>query len=159
MPKYASETFVTVDRTRAEIERTLIRYGASAFLYAWEDQRAVIGFRIADRSIRMTLPLPSRDEFRFGTRANQSYSWEVERTKVEQERAYDKATRQRWRALLLVIKAKLEAVDAGISTLESEFLRDIVLPSGETVGEWTAPQIEAAYLTGGMPKLLPSGTR
>ena len=57
--------------------------------------------------------------------------------------SYDQACRQRWRALLLVIKAKLEAVTAGISTIETEFLANIVLPDNTIcVGEWMLPQID-----------------
>ena len=59
------------------------------------------------------------------------------------------------RALYLIVKAKMEAVEAGISTVEREFLYDIVLPDGRTAGEWLAPQIEAAYNSGDMPALLP----
>jgi hypothetical protein len=63
---------------------------------------------------------------------------------------------QRWRALALVIKAKLEAVAAGITTVEQEFLAHIVLPDGHTtVGTWMAPQLAAAYDAGTMPALLP----
>ena len=59
--------------------------------------------------------------------------------------------RKRWRALLLIIRAKLEAVESGITTLESEFLANIVLPDGGTVGQWLAPQIDAAYATVRLP--------
>ena len=65
--------------------------------------------------------------------------------------------RQRWRALALVIKAKLEAVEADITTLEAEFLAHIALPSGATVGEWVGPQLDAVYGSGEMPALLPGG--
>lgn len=52
---------------------------------------------------------------------------------------------------------KLEAVAAGITTFEDEFLAHTLLPNGATVGEWAAPQIEAVYADGGrhMPALLP----
>jgi hypothetical protein len=49
----------------------------------------------------------------------------------------------------------MEAVDTGISTIEREFLSYIVLPDGQTVGEWMAPQLETAYTQGNMPVLLP----
>ena len=57
---------------------------------------------------------------------------------------------------MLVIKAKLEAVTAGISTIETEFLANIVLPDNTTAGEWMLPQIDRAYRTGEMPPLLPA---
>jgi hypothetical protein len=43
-------------------------------------------------------------------------------------RAIDQADRQRWRALYLVIRAKLEAVEAGIAVYEQEFLAFISSP-------------------------------
>lgn len=45
----------------------------------------------------------------------------------------------------MIIKAKLEAVESGISTIEREFLYEIVLPDGSTVGDWVIPQVECAY--------------
>lgn len=54
-----------------------------------------------------------------------------------------------------MIKAKLEAVDAGISTVEEEFLAHVMTPDGSTVHEWLAPQLEHAYASGQMPALMP----
>ena len=77
------------------------------------------------------------------------------RTEQQAYAAWEQACRSRWRALYLIIKAKLEAIEAGISTVEREFFYDVVLPDGRTAGEFLAPQIEAAYETGEMPPLLP----
>lgn len=63
--------------------------------------------------------------------------------------------RARWRALLLVIKAKLAAIDLGVVTIEDAFLAETVLPDRQTVAEFMAPQIEAAYARGEMAKALP----
>jgi hypothetical protein len=81
------------------------------------------------------------------------------RSADSQSSAWEQAGRQKWRALVLVIKAKLEAVEAGIVTFEEEFLAHIMLPDGRTVGEWTRPQLEAVYSDGSMPALLPGGTK
>jgi hypothetical protein len=67
----------------------------------------------------------------------------------------DAATRQRWRALVLVLKAKLEAVASGISTVESEFLAGIVLPNGMTLGQAVLPRLSDAVSSG---RLLPPAT-
>ena len=72
------------------------------------------------------------------------------------EAAHEQATRQRWRALALSIKAKLESVESGIEQFEEAFMAQIVLPNGKTVGEWVAPQIEASYKSGNMPPMLPA---
>jgi len=37
---YAEDTRVPIERSRSEIERTLERYGATAFSYGWDEQRA-----------------------------------------------------------------------------------------------------------------------
>jgi len=55
-------------------------------------------------------------------------------------------------------KAKLEAVEAGISVFDEEFLAHIVLPDGRTVGQFMTPQIEEVYAHGRMPTLLPAST-
>ena len=40
-------------------------------------------------------------------------------------------------------------MESGITTLESEFLANIVLPGGGTVGQWLATQAEEACASGG----------
>lgn len=149
--RYAQATEVSSDRSRAEIEKTLIRYGASGFAYAWKGLSALIEFELKDRRYRFVLPLPDRnsDEIKY-TPARQYY-----RSEAQQSAAYEQAVRSKWRALGLVIKAKLEAVEAGISTVEEEFTSAVVLPNGRTVGEWIKPQIAEAYATGTMPAMMP----
>ena len=78
-----------------------------------------------------------------------------QRTVAQTRQASEQAVRQRWRALALVIKAKLEAVESGITCFEDEFMAHIVLPNGNTVSQWLIPQISSAYENGAMPKLLP----
>ena len=126
MTRYAENTQVPADRSRAEIEKTL----RSSFF----------------------LIMPEIEQFKRtptgrGRNANQ--------TRIEHE----KAQRQGWRALALVIKAKLEAIESGITTFDQEFLAHIQLPTGETVGDWMVPQVEHAYETGKMPRLLPAAGR
>lgn len=152
MPKYAADTSVPSDRSRAEIEGTLHRYGATQFAYAWGESSALIGFVANGRQVRFTLVMPNPNDSSF-TRTETGRP----RTATAARAAYDQATRQRWRALALVIKAKLEAVDAGITVFEDEFLAHIVLPNGSTVGDTVRPGIEAAYLTGQVPPLLAIG--
>lgn len=153
---YAAGTTVTADRSRAEIETTLARFGADQFMAGWDSGAnvAMVSFRLAGRMVRLTLPFPSIDDpLICKTPAGRS------RTQLQIEEEHAKEVRRRWRSLLLVIKAKLAAVSDGISTLEREFLADIVIPDGRTTGEWLQPQIAAAYDTGRMPALMPGGDR
>lgn len=144
MARYAAKTSVPVERSRNEIEATLARYGAQQFMYGWDGNGALIAFVVEawpgqQRQVRFHLPLPSRDERRF------THHSRGRRTPDAAEREWEQACRQRWRALLLVVKAKLEAVETGIATFEDEFLAYIMLPNGSTVGGWVGPQLEAAY--------------
>lgn len=148
MPQYAKNTSVSSELSRLEIERVLIRYGAENFVYATVAGRALIGFTMCGKQIKFVLPLPKKEEFA---------STPTGRTRTEnsQYEAWEQACRQRWRALKLVIQAKLEAVECDISLFEQEFMANIVLPGGQTVGEYMLPQIEESYRTGDMPPMLP----
>lgn len=148
MSKYAAQTNVSSELSRLEIEKTLIRYGAEGFAYATTQGRAIIGFSMNERQIKFILPLPVLSEFRLTPTGRT-------RTENSQYEAWEQACRQRWRALNLVIKAKLEAVECGISVFEDEFMANIVLPGGQTVSDFMKPQIEQAYISGEVPRLLP----
>ena len=149
---YAEGTGVPVEKSKAEIERLLTRYGADQFVSGWSQNEARIQFRASGRMVRFTLvmPDPTNKEFTRHPR----YKWQ-ERSKDAAKKAYDQEVRRRWRAVALVVKAKLEAVNTGITTFEEEFMAHIVMPDGKTVGQHAAPMIEAAYLSGKVQALLP----
>lgn len=152
---YAANTDVSVERSRAELERTLQRYGASAFGYATRAGSATVAFEAHGRRITFELKMPDINDRRFTHTA-------IGRTKSSHAsvvQAWEQACRQKWRALNLVVKAKLEAVEAGISEFEDEFLAFIALPNGGTVGEWMKPQIAHAYEQNQMPELMVGPTR
>lgn len=153
MSTYASNTSVSAEKSRAEIESTLQRFGADQFMYGWEDSRAVIVFRAQGRQIKFVLELPDKNDQRF----QMTPGGRKRRDPESMRKAWEQETRSGWRALFLVIKAKLVAVDEGIVTFEQEFLAHIVLPSGDTVGDWAVPQVQTAYETGKMPLALPGG--
>lgn len=147
MPRYARNTTVNEGKSRLEIETTLKRYGASSFIYGTKDGKALIGFEAGERHIRMTVTMPDLGYFLQTTKGRKVAP------KVA-EAAQTKAIKQRWRALSLVVKAKLEAVDCGIATFEQEFLAYMVLPGGRTVAEELVPKLAAYYAEGKVPRLL-----
>ena len=152
MSRYAANTEVSSDKSRAEIEKTLIRYGADGFMSGWDGPRAMIGFRMNSRQVKFILPLPDKEDPKFTTFKR---GWQVcERTPGEAVKLWEQACRQRWRALALVVKAKLEAVECGISEFDDEFMSNIVMSDGQTVGTWMKPQITSMYQSGSMPNLL-----
>jgi hypothetical protein len=149
--RFAAKTNVSPEKSKAEIERTLQRYGCAGFMYGYEGNEAMIAFRAHDKTVKFVLPMPEYNDDQFtktptGLRRSQS----------SQEQAFDQAVRQRWRALALAIKAKLEAVEVGIVSFEDEFLAHFVLPGGQTVGERLAGDL--AQLETGRP-LLEAGSR
>lgn len=132
---FAATTSVSVDKTRLEIETLLTRAGATQRGTAVDDAKnlAIVAFTIQAAHYRITLPLPKFDK-------------NAGRTIDACWRYHHQAVRTRWRVLLLLLKAKLEAVRLGVSTTEKEFLADMVLDNGRTVHE-------------NMPDLLASGAR
>lgn len=124
--KYASRTTVSVDKSKAEIEKLLRKYGAEKFASGWDVAGATIGFQLSNRFIRFVLPLKNASS--------------IDKS--------EKLARQSWRALTLVIKAKLEAVASGITHFEDEFMAHIVMPGGKTVSEMVRPEICKAYESG-----------
>lgn len=151
MSQYASNTSVSVEKSKAEIEKCLQKYGASRFMSGWDQDQACIAFEFKGRLIRIVLPLPDKSKFSM-TPAKRN-----RRSPEQQYAAWEQACRQRWRALSLVIKAKLEAVESEIATFEDEFLAYTCLPSGETISDYLQPKISTMLETGKMPKLMLPG--
>ncbi len=147
---YAQHTSVPVERSRGEIEATLHRYGASMFASMSSIKSATICFEVGQRRIRITLDKSTPAEFKLTPQGRTRNSADCIAL-AEQE------DRRRWRALLLVIKAKLEAVESKIATFEDEFLPYTVMPNGETVAEHINPQLHEMFLNKKMPKLLGMG--
>ena len=152
MDTYAAGTDVSSDRSMAEIRRTLQRWNADQLIWGESQDQAMVEFIMNGRRIRIAIPMPDRSarEFTHTPSRNQR------RGEAQRVAAYEQAVRQRWRALNLVIKAKLAAVEAGISTFDNEFLSHIMLPNGHTVGEEVIGDIKYAYETNSMPTLLPA---
>lgn len=147
---YATNTTVSVERSRAEIEKIIVRAGARKFASMITEREAVVGFALHGKYVKFVLPLPDRDnkEFKY------SHGGTKPRNLEGQFKEWEQACRSRWRSLLLSIKAKLEAVEAGITTFEAEFLAHFVTPGGQTIGEQLIPQLEEMAKNGKMPSLM-----
>lgn len=136
---YAEHTRVPVERSKSEIEKTLLRYGADDFMYGSSVARGGgIMFKYNERLIKIGVPLPDENEF-------------------VSEQKYKQEYRRRWRVLLLALKAKLELVDAGLVSFEDEFLAQTCLPDGTTIADTIQPQIQQAITEGKSPTLLLPG--
>jgi hypothetical protein len=122
---YAQRTQVPVDKTRLEIEHLVRKYGAKGFSSAWrfgpikgEGGMARVEFICHDRHIRLTVEVPGDEP----------------------------KARGKWRVLLLMVKAKLVAVDAKVVTFEEAFFADIVMPeTNKTVYETAREPVRLSY--------------
>lgn len=150
---YAKNTTVTVEKSKAEIERLVTRAGASRFASGWEEGSASMFFDMKDKRVCFRVRVPQVEDYEHTTRGV--------RTKQQARSLQDREHRRLMRALLLTIKAKLEAVESGIESFEEAFLAHIMMPSsGSTIGEWAVPQLLTAYEDGKpLPPLLGSGKR
>jgi hypothetical protein len=147
---YAENTSVSPARTREELEKFLVRKGATGYAAGWEVDRNVVSFIWRDRHVRVEVPLLDRTDPKI-THSEGGRR----RTARQQEEAYDKMIRSRWRAVFLIIKAKVETIELGASTLDQEFGMSYVLPDGTTVAENVLPRLQEAFATGRVPALLP----
>lgn len=160
---FAKDTDVPVNRTRVELDDLLRKHGAMQRIVGEDDElgTAFALFSIAGRQVRLDVPVPLLELILAG---------EIEpfpahfrkRTEIQQQewarKVYDQKRRTRWRALLLLTKAKLEAVELGLSTFEKEFLANVMLPDGRTVYQTIADDVARSYIDGKMPNLLGTGS-
>lgn len=147
---FAAETAVTPARSQAQIRDLLVKHGAEGFMIGEVGGDGLIQFRINGLPIQLMVPTPPlRPRDRAGRVVH------ISRQKVAQE----KETRQRWRIVRLIIQAKLEAIALETTTVEREFLADVVMPTGKTIGETLGPRIVQAVESGSLPPLLPEGPK
>ena len=140
-PKYAAGTNVPVEKSHIAVQKLLKQYGATNSAYGEQEETAAILFTMKGRRYRIQLAYPPLSQFQ--------HTGQVRRTQAQAQEAREKEIRRLWRALYMVVKAKLEAAQSGIVTLEQEFLAHTVLGNNQTVGEWIEPQLE----TGKIPLL------
>lgn len=154
---YAATTSVPADRSIAEVRGLLAKHGATHYMYGSGPDGDAVQFQLSERHYRFNVERPTAAalraqfmaenarDYRVTTRAN-AINWQG---RTEQE------WRRRWRARLLWLKALLEFVDD--VPLEQSMLANLVLPDGNTFGNWAGPQVEKMYEGGAMPPLLGTG--
>jgi hypothetical protein len=117
---YADRTTVPFVKTVGEMMAMLRKAGALQVGQMEEQNRLTVMFAMADRHVRFRV------------------TWQDS----------PQSQRQRARALLLVIKAKLESVASEVETFEQAFLANIVMADGKTVHERVAGDMALEYKSG-----------
>lgn len=142
--RYAEGTAVTVESSRGEITGILAKHGVERMAWASEPAGDTLQFQVAGQSYRFYIERPTVAAVQAQAKADGKdlryiSDWG---SKVTAE------WRRRWRAHVLLLKAKLEFAAAGDSTVAREFMPYLVLRDGRT--------LETAIADGGM-KLLGVG--
>lgn len=154
MAKFAERTKVSTEKSRMELEALPQRYGAESTAVFTSRAEAAVAFEINGRRILFRLKLPDQKDEIF-THRQSGFRGKEERSAEGARSAWDQACRERWRALVLAIKAKLVSVEEGVETFEEAFMAHVVMPDGRTVGEIVKPRIAQAYNEQKMVPLLP----
>ena len=152
--RYATGTTVSPEKSRVEVEQLLKRHGATGFMYGWDDTETCeqVLCRIEGIMLKFVVAQPDLEAYRYTETGR-------ERDDKAAQKAADAEYRRRWRALLLLVKAKLEAIEAGLTSIRKEFLADILLPDNTTMGQWSHEQIDNVYKNGAnLPPLLPQAS-
>lgn len=144
MPRrYASQTAVSIAKSRGEIDKTLRRWGADQL--QWSDDfkggHAMLRFiwehEGTSYTARFLLKLSTEEELR--KESVDGRSGQFSQTKFE--KAMSRAGMVEHRELALFIKAVFVAVEAGIITAEQVFLPFLEGMNGVTVAEAIIPQL------------------
>lgn len=147
---YAEGTSVDPSRTRAELETLIEKHGATSYGWGKEGRRAQVYFAMRDRKVMFRVELPDeRDTAVVKTASGRPRAFDSRGKALEQE------TKRRWRALLLVVKAKLESVESGIETFDQAFLPHFVMADGRTLSDALVPEL-ATVLNGDPARMLPA---
>ncbi len=133
--RYAEGTQIPISRSHDAIHAELKRVGADQIGVMEGADRAYMVFKVRDVLYRITTG-PAKPKSR-STRSDPA---------VEQ--------RRQWRAIVLLVKAKVVSITEGISTVEREFLSDAVMPDGSVLAEHSQRLIAGAYKDNGPPQLL-----
>lgn len=123
--RYAEGTKVSVDSSRGELTGILTTHGVKRMGWFGDaDSGDELQFELGDGQFRLRIAKPTLAE-----------------VLRDYPNAYDPAAkldgewRRRWRANVLLLKAKLEFIDSGDTTLDRELLPYRVLADGRTLEE------------------------
>jgi len=145
---FAEDTKVPLEQSIAEIIGMVRRAGAAQIGQMESADSYLVAFTLGGRNIRFTVPLVTE----YGGPASHGNG-----RAVDPQRWIDQRNRQKGRALMLVIKAKLESIESGVETFEQAFLANIVTANRQTVYERIAGQLGVEYDTGKVAPLMLGG--
>lgn len=121
---FAKRTTVPVEKSLMEIRRVLDRYGATETSITLVGGKKGLSFKMRDSLA----------------------GWRGVRVTIAESALESQTERQQWRALVMLLRAKLESIALNVTTFEQEFLPYIQLSETRTVGDVIIPQMRAGEL-------------
>jgi hypothetical protein len=129
--RFAEGTKVSVESSRGEISGILAKHGVKRMgWFGDSDSGDQLQFELDGGQYRLTIERMTPAELR--ARDGGAYSYP---DNVDWEAKADAEWRRIWRANVLLLKAKLEFIDSGDTTLDRELLPYRVLADGRTLGQ------------------------
>ena len=127
MGRFAEGTKVTVDSSRGEITGILAKHGVERMAWAHVPEGDTIRFELEGNAYRFRIDKPTWEEL--------AEKYVHERTPDQRAAAVEGEWRRRWRANVLLLKAKLEFADGESSTVVRELMPYALLTDGRTLEE------------------------
>ena len=132
--RYAEGTTVTVDSSRGEISGILAKHGVVRQGWASEPERDVLQFEMEGHVYRFTIERPTAKTLYEQWKADGDRS--VSQLKyLPNDNQVAAEWRRRWRANVLLLKAKLEFASGDATTVVRELMPYAVLIDGRTLEE------------------------
>ena len=138
MSRYAEGTPVTVQQSRGEITGILAKHGVETMAWGTKPGGDYLRFELGGRAYLFHIEKPTTEQI-----------FELYPNHRDTEAKLEAEWRRRWRANVLLLKAKLEFADGETSTVERELMPYMLLKGGKT--------LEQIILAGTLPLLAPGG--
>lgn len=139
--RYAEGTKVSVESSRGEITGILTKHGIERIAQMVGPDGDQIVFEMAGNSYRLTMTKPTPESLR--VRDGKLYAYP---NNVDWRGKADAEWRRVWRANVLLLKAKLEFIDSGDTTIERELMPYLLVDGRRT--------LEDVFSAGEMPMLV-----
>lgn len=136
MARYAEGTTVSVDSSRGEITGILAKHGVIRMGWYTEPEGDALQFELKGGRYELKMIRPTLADVR-----------RMYPNAYDHSKKLDAEWRRRWRANVLLLKAKLEFADGETTSIERELLPYRLLENGSTV--------EQLILSGALPMLAP----
>lgn len=133
--RFAQGTDVSVERSRGEISGILATHGVERQAWASAPEGDTLQFELAGFTYRFRIPRPAVADVQAAWDEEHPYAAAGMRANLDWSKKVDDEWRRRWRANVLLLKAKLEFAEGEASTVVRELMPYALLQDGRTLEE------------------------